>query len=144
MNEWANVIAELEKLDSQPGPLTKKQEQRHATLLAKSAGLRQGMRVEELNRWETDRLLSAAGFPRLPERSQLGRLSDDLENEWRAFGRGEAVRSSCVPPDREVRANEAGTQTLIFTQEAGGGAMDLLGVDDVIIVENEKELLLRF
>ena len=40
MDEWVNVIAELESLDSQPGNLTKKQERRHATLLAKSAGLR--------------------------------------------------------------------------------------------------------
>ena len=122
MDEWVNVIAELESLDSQPGNLTRKQEQRHATLLAKSAGLRQGMRLEELRRWEQDRLLQAAGLPKLPETGRLGRLDDETEAEWRSFGKGDPVRPSRVPKDSEVRANEAGTQSLTFTQEVPGGA----------------------
>jgi HK97 family phage major capsid protein len=122
MDEWVNVIAELESLDSQPGNLNKKQEQRHATLLAKSAGLRQGMRLEELRRWEQDRLLAAAGLPKLAESGRLGHLDEETENEWRAFGKGEPIRPSRVPKDSEVRANEAGTQALTFTQQIPGGA----------------------
>ena len=76
------------------------------------------MRLEELRHWEQDRLLRDAGLPRLPERASLGRLDEQTESEWRSFGKGDPVRPAFIPPDREVRANEAGTQSITVTQQA--------------------------
>src|SRR5580704_8468749 len=122
LEERFKVISELETIDSTPGDLSRKQESRKATLLAKLAALRDGTAVEELRRWEQDRLLKEAGLPRLPERASLGRLDEQTESEWRSFGKGDPVRPAFIPPDREVRANEAGTQSIAFTQPAAGGA----------------------
>jgi HK97 family phage major capsid protein len=118
LEERFKVISELETIDSTPGDLSRKQESRKATL----AALRDGTAVEELRRWEQDRLLKEAGLPRLPERASLGRLDEQTESEWRSFGKGDPVRPAFIPPDREVRANEAGTQSIAFTQPAAGGA----------------------
>jgi len=128
LDEMAVCITELENLTSQPGNLTKKQEQRHAALLAKVSALKLGVNVSELRRWEQDRLLAAAGAPKLAERGHLGRLDDETESEWRSFGKGEPVRPSHVPKDAEVRANEAGQQSISLTQSAIGGAFVPLGM----------------
>src|SRR5580704_13035404 len=128
LDEMAVCITELENLTSQPGNLTKKQEQRHAALLAKVSALKLGVNVSELRRWEQDRLLAAAGGPKLAERGHLGRLDDETESEWRSFGKGEPVRPSHVPKDAEVRANEAGQQSVSLTQSAIGGAFVPLGM----------------
>jgi HK97 family phage major capsid protein len=122
LEQRSKIVAELESIDSTPGNLTRKQESRKATLLALLAELRDGTAVEELRRWEMDRLLQEAGLPKLPEHGRLGRLDDETENEWRAFGKGEPIRPSRIPKDSEVRANEAGTQALTFTQQIPGGA----------------------
>jgi HK97 family phage major capsid protein len=128
LDEMAACITELENLTSQPGNLTKKQEQRHAALLAKVSALKLGVNVSELRRWEQDRLLAAAGMPKLAERGRRGRLDDETENEWRSFARGDAVRPAHVPKDAEIRANEAGTQSISLTQSAIGGAFVPLGM----------------
>jgi HK97 family phage major capsid protein len=121
LEERTKAIAELEAIDSTPGNLTKKQESRKATLLAKLAALRDGTSVAELRRWETDRLLEAAGLPRAPEPGRLGRLDEETEQEWRSFASGDPVRPTRVPKDTEVRANEAGTQSITSTQGSTGG-----------------------
>lgn len=130
LDEMAIAISELETLTSQPGNLSKKQEARHAALLAKVSALKLGVNVSELRRWEQDRLLAAAGLAKLPERGHLGRLDDETENEWRSFAKGEPVRPSHVPKDSEVRANEAGQQSITFTQQVPGGAFVPQGMYD--------------
>jgi HK97 family phage major capsid protein len=123
LDELAVTIAELEKLTSQPGNLTTKQEKRHATLLAKAKALNLNVNVGELRRWEQDRLLREAGLPRAPERGRLGRLDEDTEAEWRNFAQGGEVRKTHVPPDSEVRAYSgqlAGQQSILTTQGAKG------------------------
>ena len=123
LEERFKVISELETIDSTPGDLSRKQESRKATLLAKLAALRDGTAVEELRRWETDRLLKEAGLPKLPEHGRLGRLDEDIEAEWRNFARGGEVRKTHVPPDSEVRAYSgqlAGQQSILTTQGAKG------------------------
>jgi len=121
LEQRSKIIAELESIDSTPGNLTRKQESRKATLLALLAELRDGTAVEELRRWEQDRLLKEAGLPRAPERGRLGRLDDETENEWRSFAKGDPVRPTFIPPDHEVRANESGTQSITYTQGPSGG-----------------------
>jgi HK97 family phage major capsid protein len=121
LEERTKAIQELEAIDSTPGNLSKKQESRKATLLAKLAALRDGATVSELRRWETDRLLEAAGLPRAPEPGRLGRLEDETEREWRDFGVKGECRATRVPKDMEIRANEAGTQSITSTQGAAGG-----------------------
>jgi HK97 family phage major capsid protein len=124
LEERFKVISELEAIDSTPGDLSRKQESRKATLLAKLAALRDGTAVEELRRWEQDRLLREAGLPRAPERGRLGRLDEDIEAEWRNFAQGGEVRKTHVPPDSEVRAYSgqlAGQQSILTTQGGKGG-----------------------
>lgn len=131
LDEYMNVIVELEAITNQPGNLTHKQEARHATLLAKAKALNLSASVEEIRHWEKDRLLKIAGLPRAPERGQLGRLDEETEHEWRAFGLGEPVRATRVPPDSETRAyatpNEGGQQSLTSTQLAAGGGFVPVG-----------------
>ena len=83
-----------------------------------------GPPVEELRRWERDRLLAEAGLPKLPEQGRLGRLDDETEAEWRKFATGGEVRPTHVPPDSEVRAYSgqlAGQESILTTQGAKGG-----------------------
>jgi HK97 family phage major capsid protein len=130
--EWVNVIAELESLDSQPANLTRKQEQRHATLLAKSAGLRQGMRLEELRHWEQDRLLKEAGMLRAPATGRAGWLDEESNGEWKKFASGQEVRKTYLPPDSEVRysGQQAGQQSITAPQGAKGGYFVAPGMSD--------------
>jgi HK97 family phage major capsid protein len=132
MDEWANVIAELETLDSQPGNLTRKQEQRHATLLAKSAGLRQGMRLEELRHWEQDRLLAEAGMLRAPATGRTGWLDEESNAEWHKFTSGQEVRNTYLPPDSEVRytGQQAGQQSITAPQGSKGSYFVAPGMSD--------------
>src|SRR5882757_925683 len=130
LDEMAVAITELETLTSKPGNLNRKEEQRHAALLAKVSALKLGVNVSELRRWEQDRLLEAAGLPKLAETGRLGRLDDETENEWRSFGKGEPIRPSRVPKDSEVRANLAGQESLTYTQQIPGGAFVPQGMYD--------------
>jgi HK97 family phage major capsid protein len=120
IEELANAIAELETLTSKPS-LTKQDERRHSFLLAKVALLKGGIDVRELRRFEQDRLLKESGLPRLPQAART-KLEADVDQEWRDFGLGREVRLTSRPPDRELRANEAGAQSVTYTQLAAGGA----------------------
>jgi HK97 family phage major capsid protein len=126
--QMAQYIGELETLTSQPGNLTKKQEQRHAFLLAAISALKSGSTPGEIRRWEEERLLAAAGL-RAPQHART-RLPEEVESEWRSFVRGNDVPVTLRPPDREVRANEAGTQTISFTQGIPGGYFVPQGMHD--------------
>ena len=121
VEELANVIQELETLTSKP-TLTNRDEKRHSFLLAKVALLKQGVSVTELRRFEQDRLLRELGEPRLPQTARRRtRMSEETEQEYRNFALGKDVRLTSVPPEREIRANQAGEQTIAFTQGPKGG-----------------------
>jgi HK97 family phage major capsid protein len=120
VDELTKCIEELEVLTSRPGNLTAKDEKRHAFLLAKVSLLKSGISVTELRRYETDRLLAQSGLPRLPERTR-GKLAEETETEWRKFANGEPVQETFRPPDREVRANLAGQESITYTQGIPGG-----------------------
>ena len=119
IDELTKAIEELEVLTSKPS-LSSRDEKRHAFLLSKVSLLKSGISVTELRNYETDRLRQEAGLSRLPERAAT-KLPADVEAEWRSFAKGEPVRATSVPPDREVRANEAGQQTITWTQGTPGG-----------------------
>jgi HK97 family phage major capsid protein len=119
MEELQKTIEELEILTSKPS-LSSRDEKRHSFLLAKMAMLRQGVSVSELRNFEIDKLRQEAGLDRLPERAS-GKMDPEVESEWRAFANGGHVRPTSIPKDVEVRANEAGTQSITTTQGAAGG-----------------------
>jgi HK97 family phage major capsid protein len=124
-----SLTEELLQLSSLPNP-TKKQERRSSELMAALSALKFGHTVEEIRHWQQDRLLREAGLPKLAETGRLGRLSQENEAEWRAFGRGEPVRPSRVPKDSELRANVAGQQSITYTQDIPGGAFVPQGMYD--------------
>jgi HK97 family phage major capsid protein len=120
IEELTNVISELETLTSKPS-LNKRDEARHAFLLSKVSLLKSGVSVGELRRYEEDRLLAQAGGPRLPDPHRRGHLDEESETEWRKFALGEEFRATFRPPDKELRANLAGTESITYTQGAAGG-----------------------
>jgi len=122
--ELATTLQELETLSSKAGPFTKKDECRHAELLAKVSLLKSGVSPLEIREFEKQRLLQAAGLPRAPERAR-GR-DEDNENLLRRFLRGEEVPATYRPKDSETRVYDgqlAGTQSILHTQEAPGGTL---------------------
>jgi HK97 family phage major capsid protein len=136
LEQMTTYIGELETLTSQPGNLTKRQEHRHAFLLAAISALKSGSTAGEVRRWEEDRLLALAGL-RAPQRART-KLDADVDNEWRRFARGEDVPLTMRPPDREVRANEAGTQAISFTQGIAGGYFVPSGIYDRALASMKK------
>jgi HK97 family phage major capsid protein len=112
--------------------MSKRDEQRHAFLLAKMSLLKSGISSGELRRYEQDRLLAQSGLPRAPERART-RLDEDAAKEWRKFARGEEVRSTFIPKDSEARAytgQQAGQQSITYTQGPSGGTFVAPGMSD--------------
>ncbi|MFZ0978728.1 MAG: phage major capsid protein [Candidatus Acidiferrales bacterium] len=118
IEELTKAIEELETLTSKP-TLTNRDEKRHSFLLAKVALLKQGISVTELRNFEQDRLLAEAGL-RAPEKART-KLPDDVAEDWRNFVQHKEVRMTSRPSEREIRANESGTQSVTYTQEVSGG-----------------------
>lgn len=126
----AKAIDELAALNALP-TLSKRDEQRQANLMSQVSAIKAGNNPSEIKRWEIDRLLRASGLPRLPEvGSRLGYLDEENEVEWRKFANGEEVRATFRPPDRELRANLAGTESISYTQAAQGGTFVAQGMYD--------------
>ena len=119
IEELTKAIEELEQLTSK-STFTSRDEKRHSFLLAKVALLKQGISVTELRNFEQDRLLDEAGL-RAPAKART-KLPEDVETEWRNFVQHKEVRMTSRPSEREVRANEAGQQSITYTQEIPGGA----------------------
>ncbi len=132
LEERFKAIAELETIDSTPGNLSKKQESRKATILAKLAALRDGEAVEQVRRWEQDRLLAEAGMLRAPATGRSGWLDEESDAEWQKFASGQEVRKTYLPPDSEVRYSGqlAGQQSILSTQGAKGGSFVAPGMSD--------------
>jgi HK97 family phage major capsid protein len=128
ITELTSCIEELETLTSKPS-MNSRDEKRHAFLLSKVSLLKSGISVAELRRYEMDRLLAQAGLARAPQAART-RLDEEASREWRSFLKGEPVRPTRVPPDTEVRANEAGTQSLTATQGPAGGYFVPFGIHD--------------
>jgi len=126
IEELTNQMLELAALPN----LTKKQERQSSILMSAISGLKAGATAEQMRNWSKDQLLKASGLPRLPERGQRGWLPDGLDNEYRQFGKGGKVRETSIPKDSEIRANEAGTQSLTFTQQIPGGAFVAGGMSE--------------
>lgn len=120
LDELQSCFSEAEKLSSVSNP-TGQQRNRLTFLMSKIAMLKSGISAHELRNWEADRLLAEAGLPRDSAPARVGSLPPEIESEWRDFVQGGEVRESRVPPDREIRANEAGTQSILYTQGTAGG-----------------------
>jgi HK97 family phage major capsid protein len=123
----ADAIDGLAELNSKP-TLTKREEQRQSSLLAIVSALKSGNSPAELRRWQQERLAKLTGELTPPARGTRGRLDDDLENEYRKYALTGEARSACVPPDREVRANLAGTETISYTSGIPGGYFSPAGI----------------
>jgi HK97 family phage major capsid protein len=131
LSELESTLTELERLTSQP-TLSSKDEKRHAFLISKVAILRdhaKGTSLADLKNYERDRLLREAGLPRMPEAPKT-RLQADIEQEYRDWLLGRPVRTSNIPPDREVRANEAGQQSIAYSEKQQGGTFVAQGFWD--------------
>jgi len=120
LDELQVCFSEAEKLSSVSSP-NAQQRNRLTFLMSKIAMLKSGISPSELRNWEADRLLAEAGLPRDAAPARVGTLLPEIESEWREFVKGGEVRESRVPPDREIRANEAGTQSISYTAGASGG-----------------------
>lgn len=131
LEELTNAIEELERLTSQP-TMSKRDEHRHAALLAKISLLKNGVSVHELRGAERERILAEAGLARDPQSART-KLPASVEREWRDFGVGKDVRLTSRPPDREIRAYTgelAGQQSIATTQGAAGGFFVPQGIHD--------------
>jgi HK97 family phage major capsid protein len=113
-------MEQMTELTAKP-TFSTKDEKLHNQLLFDSALIKRGMSSDEIKRFNQERLLRAAGLPRLPERAR-SKMDQEVESEWRKFAKGDAVRSTYVPDESESRANEAGTQTISYTQQVSGGS----------------------
>jgi HK97 family phage major capsid protein len=137
---FSNTLAEIEKtIRSEEeilskASLSRKDEAQHAFNLAKMSALKTGTTPGEIRRWEQDRLLAAAGLPRMPEQGREGHLPEEVEEEWNKFTKGREVRSTHVPSDDEIAYSESiqktefrytaqqeGTQSVTSSQGAKGG-----------------------
>ena len=129
LDELQVCFSEAEKLSSVSSP-NAQQRNRLTFLMSKIAMLKSGISPSELRNWEADRLLAEAGLPRDAAPARVGTLLPEIESEWREFVKGSEVRESRVPPDREIRANEAGSQSLSYTAGSSGGYFVPPGMHD--------------
>ncbi|HVA17671.1 MAG TPA: phage major capsid protein [Candidatus Dormibacteraeota bacterium] len=122
--ELRNTIEEAERLSSKE-PFAKREEQRMAFLLTKIKLLKEGATPNQIAKAEAERMYKAAGLAHIPTPNY------EVEMEWRACLEG---RSGVVgnPTDGEIgepltrsevekRANEAGQQSITYTQGPAGG-----------------------
>ena len=119
LSEMNIFIQELAQLSSLEHP-SKTQNMRMTSLMSIISAMKGGSSLAEVRNWEIDELRKASGLSRLPEAPRTA-LGQEIEGEWRKFAKGEPVRTAYVPSDREIRANEAGTATVSFTQGLPGG-----------------------
>src|SRR5882724_10767509 len=127
-NALHQSLVEAENLSSLEHP-TSQQRTRISVLLAKISALKSGVTPGEARAWELDELRKAAGLSRLPDAPRTA-LDADIAEEWRKFALTGECRATHIPHDRELRANEAGTQSITSTQFAAGGAFIPLGFSD--------------
>jgi HK97 family phage major capsid protein len=118
--EMTKTIEELEVLTGKAN-LNAQETRRHSFLLAKLSALKAGASPSQLREHERETLLKQAGLSRMPEQPRT-RMAEDIQQEYRDFLSGKSVRTGRVPSDQEVRANEAGTQALSYTEKTVGGA----------------------
>jgi len=129
LDQMLTYIGELENLTAQPLALTKKQQERYGFLTSAISALKQGKDPGEIRNWEVDRLLAELGQPRAPQGART-KLPEEVETEWRDFVQGRKVRKTSVPSDKEIRANEAGTQSVLAPLGAQGGYFVPPGIND--------------
>jgi HK97 family phage major capsid protein len=132
-NEGFNALADaldgLAELNAKP-ILTKRDEQRMSGFMAIISALKAGNSAGELRRWQQERLAKLSGELAPPARGTRGRLDDDLETEYRKYATTGEARSACVPSDKEIRANQAGSETISYTSGIPGGYFSPAGIHD--------------
>ena len=121
---------QLHELNALP-TLTKQQQRLHATLLAEISLLKAGATKEEVRTFERRKLLEAAGF-RMGETptGNLPRIPEAADKEWRMFLNGEKLKPIAPASDAEKRDQQAGTQSISYTQAAAGGTLVPQGFAD--------------
>jgi HK97 family phage major capsid protein len=119
LEELNPYIQELASLSSLERP-TRQQHTRVTALMSIISALKAGESAATVRAWEVDELRKAAGLSKLPDAPRT-RLGQDTEAAWRKWAASGECRSTYIPNPREVRANEAGTETVSFTQPTPGG-----------------------
>jgi HK97 family phage major capsid protein len=127
VEELNSSIAQLEGYLGRK--LNKEEERSFQVLLAKVSVLKRSISPAEFRQYERERMLQAAGLPR-DAQAPRAKLPATAEREWRDFGADRPIRRTAVPPDREIRANEAGQQSLTATQGPAGGYFVPQGISD--------------
>jgi HK97 family phage major capsid protein len=122
-------IQELASLSSLEHP-TRQQNTRMTSLMSIISALKAGSTLAEVKSWEIDELRKAAGLSRLPERPRTSSLGEEIEASYRRFGATGECRETFIPHPKEIRANEAGTQSLSLTQGVPGGYFVPQGFSD--------------
>jgi HK97 family phage major capsid protein len=126
--EIQNMTTKMLELASKP-TLTVQEQRLHASYLSAISALKAGLSLDQIKSYQRDALLKEAGLPRMPEAPKT-RLEQDIEQEYRDWLLGRPVRTSNIPPDREVRANEAGQQSITYTEKTQGGTFVAQGFWD--------------
>jgi len=124
LDELQKTLEEAGRLSSKEH-FSKRDESRMAFLLVKSKMLKDGFTPSEIANADAQRLYRSLGLAHMPV------AKDEIEREWRNCieGRSGIVRkpvdgevgAALTPSEVEQRANEAGTQSITYTQGVGGG-----------------------
>ena len=119
IQDISRLTSELFELASLESP-SAAQSRRMATVKGAIDSIKAGHSLAEIRNVEMETLRESLGLPRLPERAR-SRLGEQAEAEFRKWGITGQCRETFIPHPREIRANEAGTQSLSFTQGIPGG-----------------------
>ncbi len=119
LNDLNPYIQELASLSALERP-SKTQNMRMTSLMAIISVMKAGSTLAEVRNWEIDELRKSAGLSRLPDAPRT-KLGADLEAAWHKWDSTGECRETFIPHPREIRANEAGSQTLSFTEGIPGG-----------------------
>lgn len=127
LNELTETIQELETLTSKQN-FTKQDEHRHAFLLAKVSLLKQGVSGRDIAEARMDSLRAELGIPKYQMRKL--RITNPIAvAEWRSMVE-DAKEFQRMVARGEVRANEAGTQSITAPSGSVGGFLVPFGYDD--------------
>ncbi len=119
--QYASAVEELFNLNAKP-TLTRRDELRQQSLLMLVKAGNTTFSPEEIRAGERDRLRREAGLPREATLATR-RIPESVDREYRDAGLGRSVRLTHVPDDREVRANEAGEESIFYSGTSTTGRL---------------------
>jgi HK97 family phage major capsid protein len=136
IGEWMDVISQLEVLDSKP-KLNDQETRTRATLLAKASLMKQGISGDDIARAQCERLRAELGIPEQQHIPHLRVTNPRAVAEWRSMV-SDSVRYKRMVAEGEIRVNEAGTQSISYSDPIGtslgqpgaGGAFVPFGFDE--------------